>query len=654
MTARDPVAPHEAETYHRTIVEETDDMVFTIDREGRVRDLNPAASRAIGLGREQTLGQHLTKLFPERMAAEHLREIARVFETEGPRRTLRMSVFPHGRLWLDTHLFPNRDETGAVVAVTGMSRDVTARENALAALFEEKERLAVTLASIDEGVITTDTAGRVTGLNPVAQRLTGWDAGQALGRDIESVYHVVENADGRPLENPVRSILAGRNDAEPGGADKVLIRRDGGDVRIDDDCAPLRLTGGEILGAVLVFRDIGRQRALEDEMRRRERLESIGILAGGIAHDFNNVLVVMLGNLNIARRRAQGNQRVVECLTEAEGAVARARELTGQLLTFSRGGAPIKSWMDIRPVVDDAARFALSGTGRECLRTFAPDTWPAEIDPTQIGQVVQNLVLNAHQATPGTEPVRVSVRNLAPAESSELPIGGERHVCIEVTDSGTGISPDVADHVFDPYFTTRDGGTGLGLATAFSIVERHGGHIAVESRPGAGSRFLVTLPASDREDRGGLGSLTPPRGTALSARGSVLVMDDDPAVLDIAGRMLLEIGYGFEGAADGREAAALYRERLEAGAPFDAVILDANIPGGVGGLETARLIRGIDGAARLLVSSGYSEDPVMAEWRAHGFDGVLAKPYELDRLDRALRRLFASPGPRAELPGEGG
>jgi PAS domain S-box-containing protein len=638
---------------HRTIVEETADMVFTIDREGCVLDVNPAAARAAGRSRESIVGVHLTGIFPPEMAAEHLREINGVFETGRGRRTLRVSTFPGGSRWLDTDLFPVRDAAGTVVAVVGVSRDVTARERAEAALREEKERLAVTLASLDEGVITTDTSGRITSLNPVAARLTGWTGGEALGTEIERAYHVVDNSSGMPLESEVRRVLAGR---EPGAVpriDKVLVGRDGQETRVDDNCAPLRRADGEILGAVLVFRDIGRQRALEEEMRRKEKLDSIGVLAGGIAHDFNNILMVMLGNLNIARRRAAGNRQVAELLAEAETAVFRARDLTNQLLTFSRGGAPVKSRIDLRTVVDDAARFALSGTGRECRRTFAPDTWHVEADPTQIGQVVQNLVLNAHQATAGPEPVEVSVRNLSLAEAAELSLEGERHVCIVVTDRGAGMGPEVLARIFDPYFSTRSGGTGLGLPTALSIIERHGGRLTVESRPGEGSRFLVVLPAPTLKVREAGGSLTPPRGTAAAVRGRALLLDDDPAVLDVAARMLEELGYRVTAMADGREAVAAYRLVREAGAAFDVAILDVNIPGGMGGCEAARLIRDLHPAARLLVSSGYSEDPVMAEWAAHGFDGALAKPYEMDRLDRVLRGLRGNADLRGATSGEG-
>jgi PAS domain S-box-containing protein len=381
--------------------------------------------------------------------------------------------------------------------------------------------------------------------------------------------------------------------------------------------------------------DTTRRKKAEEEQARVEKLESLGILAGGIAHDFNNLLTAILGDLSLARESSAKDAYLRELLSEAEGAALRAKDLTRQLLTFSRGGEPVKKRLVLGPALRAAASLALRGSNVCCEYDLPAGLWPVHADEGQIGQVIQNLVLNAVQAMPEGGVLRISAENVreGEAESGE---GTRRCVRIAVADTGPGIAPEIARRIFDPYFTTKQRGTGLGLATAHSIVKRHGGSIRLDGAAARGARFLVSLPpAPDGTD------VDAPRSArAAHGRGLVAVMDDDELVRRAVARMLRSLGYDVAHARDGAELLALCAASREAGRAIDAAILDLTIPGGMGGKETIAILREREPAVRAIVSSGYSNDPVMADYRKHGFCGVVAKPYRIEELAGALERVL--------------
>ena len=377
----------------------------------------------------------------------------------------------------------------------------------------------------------------------------------------------------------------------------------------------------------------GARERIEEDLRRREKLESVGLLAGGIAHDFNNILTAVLGNINLAQAVADPQDPVHARLVEAEKATLAARGLTQQLLTFSKGGLPVKRLVSLAQLVQEQTVFACRGSSVFCQIKTDPALWNTEVDEGQIGQVVNNLVLNAVQAMAGGGTVLVSADNVAADMPDDPALPRERFVRITVQDSGSGIPRENLQRMFDPYFTTKPGGSGLGLAVTYSIVKQHGGHIRVDSEVGKGTTFSVYLPASDR-------ALTPPEGAAQSpetGNGRILVMDDERMVREIAAAMLQVLGYEVESAADGAAAIALYEQARAQGRPFSAVIMDITIPGGMGGKEAIRELLAIDPGVRALVSSGYSNDPVMADFAEHGFCAVIPKPYRLADLAAALK-----------------
>ena len=514
-------------------------------------------------------------------------------------------------------------------------RDVTDRKRAQEAFSEEKERLAVTLRSIGDGVITTDTEGFVTLINSVAERLTGWNPNEAIGKKLEQVFKIISSVTKEILPSPVDRALRFGGPIEL-DSDTVLLTRDGSERMIADSAAPIKDERGDAIGVVLVFRDITEKLRIEEELAKTEKLESLGILAGGIAHDFNNILTAIMGNISLAKMNLPEHTEVSEILTSAEDASARAQDLTHQLLTFARGGAPIKKTASIIPVIKEAAGFALHGSNIRCDFSFDDNLFPVEFDEAQISRVLSNLVINGHQAMPEGGVINISAANInAPLEDHPILREGN-WVKITVKDQGIGIPPQYIDRIFDPFFTTKQKGSGLGLAISYSIVKKHGGHIEVESSDGAGSSFHIYLPASRQKiEESKIEDEKPASGV-----GKILIMDDDEGVREVASITLSRLGYQVTTAGDGREAVGLYKNARESGQPFEAIIMDLTVPGGLGGKEALAILRQYDPNVKAIVSSGYNDDPIMADYGEFGFCGAVCKPYNAGQLGNILHEIL--------------
>ncbi len=375
---------------------------------------------------------------------------------------------------------------------------------------------------------------------------------------------------------------------------------------------------------------------LQQERLRAAKLESIGTLAGGIAHDFNNLLTGIMGNIGLAKSYLPPSAEVFEMLDEAEKAAARSRDLTQQLLTFARGGKPIKKVINIARVIREAAAFAVRGS-KVRLELSVPDNlWLAEADEGQISQVIHNLVINADEAMPAGGIIKIQASNLSVKRTVALPLAGGKYIQIDVADSGIGISPEHLQRIFEPYFTTKHQGSGLGLTSAYSIVKNHGGLLLAESVLNQGSIFHIYLPASKKTTKG---EKKVAATKSTQAGGKVLVMDDDETIRKMLKNMLNLAGYEVELTADGVEALGKYKQAIEANDPFTAVIMDLTIPGGMGGKEAIKNLLEIDPAAAVIVSSGYATDPIMSEYKKYGFSAVIAKPYSISQLQETISGL---------------
>jgi CheY-like chemotaxis protein len=374
---------------------------------------------------------------------------------------------------------------------------------------------------------------------------------------------------------------------------------------------------------------------MEQELFKVEKLKSIGLLAGGIAHDFNNFLAAILGNISLALFDERLSEKARQLLTQAERASISAKELTGQLLTFAKGGEPRKKLTELTGTVRDAANLGVLGDRFSCRFTLPEDLWPVEIDQGQIAQVIQNIVINATQAMEDGAVIDVACANidsLGEKHLDQLPPGP--YVRITIADSGAGMPAELLSQIFDPYFSTKSEGHGLGLAICYSIVRKHNGVITVESTPGAGAAFFIYLPA--RPDEFVASTTGSESGEANSRPLRILVMDDDPMIREVVGAMLDLLGHQVLFAQDGAEAVKKFQSAQEAGAPMDLVLMDLVIPGGMGGKEAVREILRIRPEAKVIVSSGYSNDPVLANFRDYGFSAAIPKPYQLKELARIV------------------
>jgi PAS domain S-box-containing protein len=484
--------------------------------------------------------------------------------------------------------------------------------------------------------------GRIIILNNEAERLTGWTSQEAIGQPLKTVFNVAVDLAAQArvprsaFRNELQSILSLPESA-------TLTARDGTERILEQSASPIRDKQNEIAGVVLVFRDITQRQRDEAERRKAETLEQLGLLAGGIAHDFNNLLTAIIGNISLASLLLPPDAEMASRLVDAKNASLRARDLAQQLLTFARGGAPIKKTTSIGKLIQDTVSFSLRGSHSRSEFQFGADLWPAEIDPGQISQVIANLVVNADQAMPNGGTLRVSCDNFryTATTTPDVPdLTPGDYIRIRVRDEGVGIPEQYLKRIFDPYFTTKPKGNGLGLATAYSIIKNHNGLVTVESEVHLGSTFTVYLPAALQEELPTEvpGVIVQP----VTGTGRVLVVDDEEAIRTLVNFTLTRLGYEVQQAETALEGVNLYRIQLEKGERFDAVILDLTLPGGMGGKEALKKLIELDPTVNAIVSSGYATDATMSRYQDFGFRGVIAKPYEAAELGKIVHEVISA------------
>ncbi|UCC11718.1 MAG: response regulator, partial [candidate division WOR-3 bacterium] len=415
----------------------------------------------------------------------------------------------------------------------------------------------------------------------------------------------------------------------------VHYDRDGNPRTFEVHGHPVLDDNGTLIQVIQYAFDVTDRNRMLEELQKTQKLESLGILAGGIAHDFNNIITAILGNIEILKVYMSTHTHD-ERLHKIENAVFRARDLIQQLLTFSKGGAPIKKTLSIVELLKESAGFVLRGSNVKCEFSIQEDLWAVEIDESQISQVINNLLLNADQAMHDGGTIRIIAENHIIYNVNGLPLHKGKYVRISIEDHGIGIPEENISKIFDPYFTTKERGNGLGLTTAYSIIRKHDGYITVDSRVGRGSTFSIYLPASDESKK----TEQKIEKHVIKGTGNVLVVDDEDTVRDVALHMLNLCGYKADCVTDGAEALELYQQSMAAGHPYDIVIMDLTIPGGLGGKETIKKLLEIDPQAKAIASSGYSSAPVMSEFKKYGFRGVLTKPYRMQELSELLHRIL--------------
>ena len=418
--------------------------------------------------------------------------------------------------------------------------------------------------------------------------------------------------------------------------DIPMKRKDGSIFYADISSSLMRLNDKQYL--IGMIRDITEKKRTESELLKIKKLESLGVLAGGIAHDFNNILTVILGNINLASMYIEPENKAFPLLQEAEKASERARNLTQQLLTFSKGGEPVKRTTSIEKIIIDSANFALHGSSVICKYNIPEDLWMVDIDSGQISQVIQNIILNACHAMPVGGVIDVSCENISDTKTEPVTLSVPKYIKITITDTGCGIPEKYIDKIFDPYFTTKQTGSGLGLATCHSIIGKHDGNISVKSEAGEGAVFTIYLPASLQTGQAVVGSEEDLVKAKYKAK--ILVMDDESMVRNVAVLMLEQLGHEVVSAKNGNEAMELYKKCFKSDRAIDIIIMDLTVPGGMGGKDTMQEILRIDSNAKAIVSSGYSNDPVIAHYQKYGFKASIAKPFRMAELNKIINTVL--------------
>ena len=532
-------------------------------------------------------------------------------------------------IWLETHAVPLRNEKDEIVALLGVTRNVTERIQQDEALRSSEARFRSIIEHSSTGILVADLETRqIKYANPEICRLLGYS---------EEESHALKATDLAIPEEESLSAAAFQAHAEGKlhVTERTIRRKDGSFIQMSINTVQLEYDGRPSIAGF--FDDITEKRLLEEERLKTQKLESVGTLAGGIAHDFNNLLQGIFGFISMAKLTFDQKDKSLAMLAQAEKALHQSVNLTTQLLTFSKGGMPVKKVLDLRSVIENAVAFALSGSRITYEIVVDKDLRTAVADEGQIGQVIQNIVLNADQAMPLGGMIRVSARNM-PAASLVPPADLQGDLVeIAIRDQGNGIPAEHLTRIFDPYFTTKEKGSGLGLATVYSIIKNHGGLIRVQSEIGKGTTFFIYFPASNAAVEKPKGPTIP----AVTRKARVLVMDDEEMIREVARELLTSIGHDVICVESGETALEAYQAARDAGTPFDLVILDLTIRGGMGGIETLRMLGKIDRDVKAVVSSGYSDDAALSNYRKLGFRAFLKKPYNMEELQNTLNTVLA-------------
>lgn len=602
-------------------------IIIVLNRDMNIELINKKGCEVLGWREEDILGKNwFDYCVPPKMLEERRKRVKQIFDGEipSPEYSESIALTKDGEeriiAWYN---IPLRDDTGNIVKVISSGEDITERRKA-------EETLRLTQFSIDhafDAVIWIEPDGRLSYVNAAACNALGFSRSELLSLSIQDIETGLSPESWACRWNQVQS-------ARFMSTNSSFRRKDGTLFPVDVTFNYLEYEGRSHLFAFA--RDISEKRRIEEELFKASKLESIGILAGGIAHDFNNILTAIIGNISLAMLDLSENEELLRRLADAEKASLRAQELTQQLLTFSRGGAPVKKTIHIEELVRESAAFAIHGSKVRCEFIFEPDLFAVEVDAGQLSQVIHNLIINADQAMPQGGVIKVKARNVVDSNSLPPSLKPGKYVEITVTDSGIGIPPQHLPNIFDPFFTTKQKGSGLGLATTYSIISKHDGVIEVESAVDVGTTFRIYLPASNRpvEDRAGQSDV------AVRGTGRILIMDDDESIRMVAGIGLSKLGYEVSFANDGAHALEMYKNAMNT-APFDVVIMDLTVPGGMGGRETIAQLRQIDPNVVAIVSSGYSNDPVVANYEEYGFRGFVPKPFRIQKLSQVISEVLS-------------
>jgi len=610
-----------------TILNNMSEIVVRYDREMHILWANGMTAQIYGVPIQQVLGKKCYEVWHKRNKPC---ENCPIVKTKS---TLSLQTdeiaTPDGRMWL-VKSYPIFKKAGKLDSIVEVATNITKLKIAENSLKQSEEKYRTLVENTPDGIFVASKTAKFLSVNKAICERLGYSESEITSMNVEDIMTEKYK---KVFRKRIVRILKGDALAEP---DEYKVKAKNGKEYIIEVSFVPYIRNGKTIGFQGVARDITKRKELEEKLVRIQKLESLGTLAGGIAHDFNNILTGILAGISIVKMQMDPQSKTYDVLKDTEKACARASNLTKQLLTFSKGGMPIKESFNMKELVKGSAEFAMRGSKHEC-KLFIPDNlWDIEADKGQVSQVIQNLVINADQATPESGVIVLKAKNIYVTDADRLPLKKGKYIKLSIEDFGIGISEEYRNKIFDPYFTTKQDGSGLGLSICHSIINKHNGYITAISEFSVGTTFTFYLPAIGKtfEEKEKNNSQIP------HGKGRVLVMDDDEIVRNAVGMMLENLGYEAEFALHGAETIDKYRTAFEQNKPFDAVIMDLIIPGRMGGKEAIKELNKIDPNVKAVVSSGYSSDPIMSNYSEYGFSGVAAKPFDLSTLSKILHKLI--------------
>ncbi len=611
---------------YKTLAENANDLIHSVSPDGSFIYVNQAWRNALGYNEEDLSRIKLMDIVDKACHSRCRNIFNSLIQGQYIDRNETTFISKDGRKIEVEGRCNTRFEGDKPVAMTGIFRDIGQRVQNELALRESEEKYRTLFENATDIIQAVRPDGLLLYVNHAWMKTFGYNQ-----KDIDtglSIFDLISPDSQEHCQTIFKKVVSveGVHHIETD-----FVAKDGSNLLIEGN-ACCKFQDGKPVETQCIFRDVTEKTKMETELLKAQKIESIGIFAGGIAHDFNNLLTAILGNISLARVNINPQDPIFSNLKETEKAVLQARSLTQQLLTFSKGGAPIKKTSTITELIKDSTSFTMRGTNVKSKYQLAEDLCPIEVDEGQLSQVIQNLVINACHAMAAGGVLTVTSENLLLSEHDMPPLPPGQYIHLSFHDQGSGIAKENLSKIFDPYFSNKKTGSGLGLAVAYSIIKKHGGLITVDSEIGQGATFSIYLPATEKivstQEKVGK-TFTP--GT-----GKVLVMDDEEGIREVAAKMLQHLSYEVDTAEDGENTIELYLRAKKEGKPFDVVIMDLTIPGGMGGKETIEKIRSIDPTIKAIVSSGYANDPIMANFKNYGFNGVIPKPYQIEELDKIL------------------
>lgn len=615
---------------YRSLLEHARDLIHSVRPDGTFLYVNQAWKDALGYSEEEVREMKLMDIIDPDCHNKCRKVFQRIISGENIERNETVFIGKSGRKITVEGRCTTHFVDGKATRMTGFFRDISERCRNEAALRESETRYRALFENAHDLIQLIRPDGKLLFVNEAWRKTFGYTE-----EEIENGLKIFDLISADCLDQCQNTFQKVLSEEKTHYISSVFAARDGRKVFIEGN-AICRFEDGSPLYTQCILRDVTEKKKMEEELIKAQKLESVGIFAGGIAHDFNNLLQAIIGNISLAKMYISPESKAYERLQKTENASQLATDLTHQLLTFSKGGEPVKAVTDIKNILTEASTFSLRGTNVKCEYDMAADLFQANVDKGQLSQVIQNLTINASQAMPDGGTFRITARNVHLDDNDLYRLPAGDYLQLTFTDEGVGISAENLPKIFDPYFTSKKTGSGLGLAISYSIINNHGGLITVESTLGKGTGFTVHLPAAPAQTE------ILPIGvqTGKTREGYILLLDDEAIVLETLREMLDFLGCQTDEATDGEQAVRLYQKALKNGRPYDGIIMDLTIPGGMGGKETLDRIREIDPQVKAIVSSGYANNPIMADYRRYGFCGLISKPYKMEDLSQALCVFF--------------